>query len=369
MAGVGKGRPSRQPAFQRLPVIELASGDALTIPVYTFEGSDPSAPSVYLQSAVHGPEVQGSLVLALLIEYLRKNPPLGNVRIVPNANPVGLNAKQGEFTDGRFDAVTGDNFNRMYYLPTKSFPWESFLQANANADQKALARAFRSEMTKALLLRRQRGGTIAERLALTLQLLSIEFDHCLDLHCANRSERHIYAPEYTHDDVPYFQIRNVLLMPNDSFSGAMDEVFFHPWAELARKHGTPASVQVQSFTLELGDQEEMDRSMAEKDLLGVLSYLAHRGVLSGKARKIKPVYCTLENYTTVHSPRGGLVDWKRRPGDQVKKGDLLACILHFNEEPTFHEVRSPIDGIITLRHSSVIVHEGAELMKIIGVYE
>jgi uncharacterized protein len=355
--------------FERRPMIELASGDVLTIPVYTFEGTDPAAPSVYLQSAVHGPEVQGSMVLALLLDHLREHPPRGRVRIVPNANPVGLNNKQGEFTDGRFDSVTGDNFNRMYFLPTKAFPWDSFLHEHGGKSPKELARAFRGELKKALLIRRDRGGTIAERIAVNLQLLSIEFDHCLDLHCANRSERHIYAPEYTRDDVPYFQIRNVLLMPNDSFSGAMDEVFFHPWAELARKAGTPASVAVQSFTVELGDQEEIDRKMAEKDLEGILSYLAHRGVIDGKPRKTKPVYCTLENYTTVHSPRGGLVDWCRRPGDQVKKNDLLARILHFNEEPTFHEVRSPIDGIITLRHSSVIVHEGAELMKIIGAYE
>lgn len=355
--------------FERLPVVELASGDSLTIPVYTFQGSDPSAPSVYLQSAVHGSEVQGSLVLALLLEHLKAHPPRGNVRIVPNANPVGLNNKQGEYTDGRFDSVTGDNFNRMYHLPTKAFPWDAFLHAQEGAKPAELAGAFRQELRRALLLRREKGGTIAERIALTLQLLSIDYDHCLDLHCANRSERHIYAPEYTRGDVAYFQIRNVLLMPNDSFTGAMDEVFFHPWAELARKSGTPATVAVQSFTLELGDQEDIDRRMAEKDLKGILSYLAHRGVLAGKPGKIKPVYCTLENYTTVHSPRGGLVEWKHSPGDRVKKNELLACILHFNEEPTFHEVRSPIDGIITLRHSSVIVHEGAELMKIIGAYE
>lgn len=352
-----------------MPVVELASGDSLTIPVYTITGSDPAAPTAYLQSAVHGPEVQGSLVLALLLEHFRKHPPLGNVRIVPNANPVGLNQKQGEFTDGRFDAVTGDNFNRMYHLPTKAFAWEKFLAEQEDAEEASLRLAFRTELRRALLLRQEKGGTIAERLALKLQLLSIDYDHCLDLHCANRSERHIYAPEYTRSDVPYFQIRNVLLMPNDSFTGAMDEVFFHPWTELARRRGTPGTVAVQSFTVELGDQEEMDRKLAEKDLEGILSYLAHRGVVAGRPRKIKPVYCTLEKYATVHSPRGGLVDWQRKPGDQVKKHDLLARILHFNEEPTFHEVRSPIDGIITLRHSSVIVHEGAELMKLIGVYE
>ncbi|RYZ94585.1 MAG: hypothetical protein EOP11_26190, partial [Proteobacteria bacterium] len=72
--------------FRRLPVLDLASGDSLTIPIYDFSGSDPAAPSVYLQSAMHGAEVQGSLVLALLVAHLKAHPPLGRVRIVPNAN-------------------------------------------------------------------------------------------------------------------------------------------------------------------------------------------------------------------------------------------------------------------------------------------
>ena len=355
--------------FQRVPVLELASGDKLSVPVYTFEGTKPGAPTAYLQSAVHGSEVQGSLVLALLVEHFKKHPPLGNVRIVPNANPAGLNNKRGEYTDGRFDAVTGDNFNRSYFLPTTNFPWDQFLSANANASDAKVATAFRAEMKKALRLRQAKGGVIADRIALNLQLLSIDYDHCLDLHCANQSERHCYAPEYTRDDVAYFQIPNILLMPNDAFSGAMDEVFFLPWAELARRRGTPGTVLVQSFTLELGDQECIDRKFAEKDLAGILSYLAHRGVVRGTAKKNKPVYCTLENYTTVHSPGGGLVEWQAKPGDHVKQGQLLALILKFEKDPVFFEVRSPIDGIITLRHSSAVAHEGAELLKIIGRYE
>ena len=57
-------------------------------------------------------------MLALLLEHLEKHPPLGSVRFVPNANPVGLNNKRGEYTDGRFDPVRGDNWNRKYFLPS-----------------------------------------------------------------------------------------------------------------------------------------------------------------------------------------------------------------------------------------------------------
>ncbi|RZA04993.1 MAG: succinylglutamate desuccinylase [Proteobacteria bacterium] len=352
--------------FRRLPVLDLASGDSLTIPVYDFEGSDPDAPSVYLQSAMHGPEVQGSLVLALMVAHLKENPPQGRVRIVPNANPAGLNAKVGEYTNGRFDTVTGDNFNRRYFLPTTNFAWDDFLREHAASDEKAVVANFRTKMRRALESQKTKGGTIADRIAITLQLLSIDFDHCLDLHCANVSVRHLYAPEHTRADSAYLQIPHVLLIPNDSFTGAKDEVFFHPWQELARRRGNPAAIAVQSFTLELGDQETVDRRGAEKDLAGILSYLAHRGVLAGKPKKIHPVFCALENYATIHSPRGGLVEWRAVPGEKVRKGQVVATILQFHEDPIFHEVKSPCHGIVNLRHSSAIVHEGAELMKIVG---
>jgi predicted deacylase len=38
---------------------ELATGQALTVPLYTFSGSELSSPSVYIQANVHGAEVDG----------------------------------------------------------------------------------------------------------------------------------------------------------------------------------------------------------------------------------------------------------------------------------------------------------------------
>jgi predicted deacylase len=39
---------------------ELATGQALTVPLYSFIGSESSAPSVYIQSNVHGAEVHNT---------------------------------------------------------------------------------------------------------------------------------------------------------------------------------------------------------------------------------------------------------------------------------------------------------------------
>lgn len=348
-------------SYSRKVVRSLASGDALSIPIYTFKGSKKGAPSAYLQAAVHGSEVQGSLVIAHLIAFLERFPPLGDVRLVPNANPVGLNEKRGEYTDGRCDPSTGDNWNRKYFLPSEGLNWEKFLRKGEKHNE-TWAR-FRSELKKNLQRQAKKPLPYSEKLALTLQQLSVDFDHCLDLHCANRSVRHVYVPSYAAKDAAYLGISLQLLMEN-RFGGAMDEVFFHPWWTLQEKIG--GTVPVQSFTLELGSHEEINTKAAGEDLAGIVNYLRHRGVLKGTAKASKVIRCKLDDYKLILAPVGGLADFLALPGQRVKKGDVLARIHQFGRRPSAVEVRSPVSGVVSLNHSSSIVHEGAELIKILG---
>ena len=77
---------------------ELATGQALTVPIYSFIGSDNFAPSVYVQANVHGAEVQGNAVIYQLMTLLEGYQVLGNITFAPLANPLGINQKSGEFT-------------------------------------------------------------------------------------------------------------------------------------------------------------------------------------------------------------------------------------------------------------------------------
>jgi predicted deacylase len=95
----------------------LASGASLPLRVYTIKGRDPTAKTAYIQSSMHGSEVQGNAVIAHLLEHFATSPPEGDVVLVPNANPYAVNQKGAEYTMGRFDPTTGDNWNRAYWLP------------------------------------------------------------------------------------------------------------------------------------------------------------------------------------------------------------------------------------------------------------
>jgi uncharacterized protein len=352
--------------MKNVHVLSLASGDNLTANVYDFKGTKKGARSVYFQSAIHGSEVQGSLVIALLIEYFTKNPPLGSVRLVPNGNPMGLNNKRGEYTDGRFDPVRGDNWNRRYYLPSTKLDWDSFLARHEGKSDEETFAAFRKELKRGLEQKSKSLTSAAERMAVNLQLLSIDFDLCLDLHCANNSVRHAYVAEYAQEDAAYLGIPFHLIMANDKFGGSMDEVFFAPWTELCRRRGGGVP-PVQSYTVELGNHEEVSLTDAKRDMEVILNYLRHMGVVKGKAKKTRPVRCSLENYWLLNAPVGGIVEYVAPVGKKLKKGDLLARILRFGKKPQFTELRSPIDGIPILHHSSAVAHEGAELYKLIRV--
>lgn len=102
-----------------ISVAQNASGRHLNVPIYEISSSM-DGPHVYIQSSIHGSEVQGNVVIYHLIQALKNILVRGKITLVPNCNPVGTNIKAGEYTLGRFDPVNGTNWNRGYYYDEQS---------------------------------------------------------------------------------------------------------------------------------------------------------------------------------------------------------------------------------------------------------
>jgi len=95
-------------AFKKsvMHVGEMASGAKLTVPVYRYEcaqncsqaDQQNKAPNVYIQANMHGAEVQGNAVIFQLLELLKHCDIQSNLTLVPYANPVACNHKNGEYT-------------------------------------------------------------------------------------------------------------------------------------------------------------------------------------------------------------------------------------------------------------------------------
>ena len=353
-------------------VAQNASGRNMNVPLYRFKGKLPG-PKVYIQSSIHGAEVQGNVVIYHLIQSLKKIPICGEVILVPNCNPVGTNIKAGEYTLGRFDPVNGTNWNRGYFY--KQTLVEEFAQSvKDNEDIGEIKARFRSKIKQILQdkLDETWGIGLAQRLNLKLQQLAFDADFVLDLHNGPVSTRHLYVPEYARESARSFNIPHVIFIPN-AFAGALDEATFCPWWTLQNilvdKRGTAIDFKVEAFTLEMGSQEVIDFKEGEYDAISILSYLNTKGCLINQAisaQNITRFGVKLKDYKILYTQQGGMVEYLALPGIEVKKGQVLAKILNVDEleNPRATEnILAPCDLIPILHFPSASVLSGTQLYK------
>ncbi|MEJ2763804.1 succinylglutamate desuccinylase/aspartoacylase family protein [Photobacterium sp. MCCC 1A19761] len=352
---------------------EQPTGNPMEVPVIHIQGQG-NGPRVYIQANIHGAEVQGNAVIYQLLNLFRQHPPLGDVVMVPQANPLGINQKSGEFTLGRFDPVTGVNWNRQYHFGSSVL--EPFSQAYLNAEESEIRDAFRAQLVQQLetKLASPWGLTCGQHLALNLQKMAVEADIVLDLHTGPISARHLYVPEYARARARHFHIPLNILIPSD-FSGAMDEASFSPWWQLSQhfsRLGRELPVMVDAFTMELGSQERLDVADARKDAEGICNYLQHQGVWADHPVQPTPATmhaCYLKDYKAIFSPAGGQVEYQARLNHPLPAGEPLATLWHFNalasESNHSRVITLPCDCIPVLHFASASVQQGTELYKVL----
>ena len=343
-------------------------GKDIKIQVLRINGQDPKAPKAYIQSSIHGAEVQGNAVIFQLLKVLQNTPPLGDVILVPHANPIGGNHKVGEYTQGRFDPMTGENWNRSYFYDDS---WiANFVQHYQDQPVSEIFAAFRQHLVSQLNLKLN--GPIwqvsrTQRMAWTLQSLAHEADCVLDLHTGSVATDYLYAPYYAKAATNYFHQSHILMMPN-RFAGALDEAIFCPWwhlMECLQKLGIKVECPVDSFTVELGSQEVMDLAHAEYLSHGILCYFSAKGVLPADLYRHEAIinrhYCDIADYTIFHAPYGGLYEWLIKPGEEFIQNQIIAHCLQGGQ--TLHAIQAPFDGRLITRFATSAVPQGAELAK------
>jgi predicted deacylase len=341
-----------------LPIRRLASSETLNLAVYRFQGK-PGAPSAYLQASLHGSEVQGNWVIAELLERLPKTEILGNITLVPCANPHAQNTKHGEYTMGRYDPTDGDNWNRTFVD----------LSALAETVEPVWPQAkeqFRAKLLKALEAP-EKPEAYARHLARTLQRLAAAHDFVLDLHCASISDTYAYVPSYAMKSFPLLPCRHALRMAND-FGGAMDEAFFVPWWKLGERieKATGKFPELpEAFTLELGVQDTSQLALAKRQAEGILHFLAAKGVVRGNFEALSfpsRFSCDQKNYETFYASSSGFLSLEVKIGEPLEAGQPFYQYLRFQpfERETIHAKTRILP--LTFTNSSS-VHQGTELGK------
>ena len=217
---------------EKFCIHKMPSGVDLDLNVFTFD-SGKSGPTTYLQSSVHGAELQGNIVIYEMMKYLKNHSFKGKIVFVPFANPFATNNRQGGHTQGRFNPLTGHNWNRNYIDLMKlkenqvNFSLKSFVKNNLDTPWEKLKLDYKNAIHQMLLAYEkkiflERGPRQNSFLNLQLQKIACEADIVLDLHTGPVATRYIYSAEYERDRVADLSFPFNLSIPNE-FAGAMDE--------------------------------------------------------------------------------------------------------------------------------------------------
>jgi len=366
-----------------LPLHQNPSGDKLFLNIFTIRGNK-TGEHVHFQANVHGAELQGNAVIYELMKTFLNEEFSGSATFIPQANPLGLNQKSGTHTNGRFHAVTGNNFNRYYLDIVKNaellqFNLEKFVNDNGALAPYQFRVQYKTALEQAIaqyILSTQNYGLPYEKkLALILQKTAAKADYVFDLHTGPSACRYVYCGEFMRHQVVDLNFPHHLIIPNE-FAGAMDEACFMPWFTLNKllKEKNKAEMPFESYTLELGSEETLNLSAAKQDSANILHFLSKRGFFTKeKTTELldKQYFCQLKDYKTYYSPYGGQIDYLKKPGDIIAKGEAIATLLNFNELGTGCEHHDLLKNIsaekdcLLINHSpSANVMEGAELFQV-----
>lgn len=357
--------------------LEDATGRTYSAPLFILDSERPG-PIVFMPASVHGAEVQGNAVLWEIMNHASKNAFQGQLWLLPLANPRGTSQKIGTSTYGRFNPVTGHNWNRNYVDPLKlttEFDLKTFAQTLASKspqEQRALFSAQLVELLEGEQARRQEYGPSENgALNLELQKLAAKADIVLDLHTGPTATEYVYAPEYLEQQVLDLSFPHHLIIPHE-FAGALDEATFMPWVALAKELNTQPQIEV--YTVELGSEEVINQKLAHSQALRLISFLAKRGVFKKDPNPTCPKQYSapLSQFKTYYAPRGGLTEYVIAPGTHFKAGDLLARQLSFQKLETpeeidhcWSEIRAHKSGILINHYPSAVIGQGHEMLQVL----
>ncbi|NLX75640.1 MAG: hypothetical protein GXZ13_07465 [Synergistaceae bacterium] len=278
----------------------------LDIDCVDFTG-EASGPSIVFTGAIHGDEQTGTHTAHLLIQALKKEKILGNIRIMPICNPSAFKAR-------RRPAVEDDeDLNRIF--PGK------------------------------------KDGTYSQQLAHRIWELTEDYEYIVDLHCCG-----IYGSEYTmcwyskYDFHP--KLARWLGYKSVVHTAGTGGQFY---LESCEKRGQ------KGLLIELpGGQPRgvINQESAVSSCEKLLNYLKLIGVIEGRGvLPEEPNYCGFIDPDAALAKEDGVYYPMVKPGDYIKKGESIARV---DEE----DYTAPFDALVTSAPISRYVFEGDRLVSL-----
>jgi predicted deacylase len=336
-------------------------------------GAPGQGKKVYIQAALHADEVPGMLVSQFLRTELgaleAHGKLLGEIILVPAANPLGLAQAIHGAPFGRFDLSTGTNFNRAYKHVAQDL--KASLDGKLGPDAIANVALLRAHARESVA--NWQPATDAEALKKILLGLAIDADIVLDLHCDNEAVVHIYTGTPLADAVaPLAAIMgaHAVLLALEAGEEPFDEACSRLWWDLAAHFGPqyPIPPACLSSTVELRGEMDVSYELARQDARGLLQFLAHSGVIDLALEPLPAPRCQptpLEGVEPVVAPHAGVLVFLKNLGERVEAGDAIADLI----DPVSGKVstlRATVSGVFFARTAHRHLLRGMAVGKIAG---
>ena len=368
-----------KPQITTIDVIQLASGDSLSIQVYKFIGAKPGK-KAYIQGNLHGCEIVGNKVIYELINVLSsldKNKIAGEIWLVPVCNPLATNERTHFFATGGFNPYDGQDWNRIFWDYEKECgDLDNFVADQVTLETELIRKAFLKKILTAFqkqLAQIQAPSSVpySKRYRYHLQSLCLDANYVIDIHSSsNQAIDYLYGFHSREESAKYFLLERGILM--DNYDGdAFDEAFIKPWLAI-EKHlsqvGQKTIFDVESWTLELGSGMAMNPDSVKRGVRGIMNYLSYKQIISSDevlqtAIKIVPKSTINKYYASV----GGMIENRVELGTQVQTGDLLYKILCFSSSdklPKKFSIYAENSGLVFDLSTSQSVNQGEYVLSV-----
>ncbi|WP_374405904.1 succinylglutamate desuccinylase/aspartoacylase family protein [Pelagerythrobacter sp.] len=295
-----------------IPVSQLATGVPATLALRVINGAK-GGPTVFVSAAIHGDEITGTAIVQELIARIAPEALAGTAVLAPAVNVFGF-------------------LQHDRYLP----------------DRRDLNRSFPGGSK----------GSLAAQLAHSfLEHVIAPADLGIDLHSAAVHRYNLPQIRVAEGDPYLIELAMAFGAP------VIVESPLRPGSmrALAHERGTPM------LLLEAGEALRWDRLSIDIGARGVLRVLAHLGMIAADDGLSSVGVPARSNRSLwVRAPRGGVTHRRRKSGDTVTRGEVLATVCGLLGEDA-REMASPIDGIVIGHATLPVVNQGDALFHIAEV--
>ena len=316
----------------RVELARLPSGISVETTVHTYEGRESrSEPTLYVQAAQHGREVNGTEVLRRFHEEIQSRELRGTVIAVPVADPLTFD-RVSYTTPGSLDSVNS-NMNRVW-------PGDS-------------------------------DGTIHERMAARLWEYASESDAIVDLHTG--SPEMLTHVVFTEDHEASRELAEAfgteLLLGEPAGEDAETEWHERDFDGKLRVVG--ATEGIPTITPELAHNKQLVEPAIETGLCGLYNVLRQLDMLAGEPEPNGDGVLARNHLGRVQADESGLFRYEGSTdlGGRVTSGTLLGTLYDPTTYDVLQEVKADRDGILYSIAREATVAAGNTLVSVALVRE